>query len=321
VETDLLGHLLKANDPATERAVEDRLARDPAAARALARLRAALAPLAADRDGDDPPADLWVRALGRVAEHMVATEGPAGRATAPPATIVKPGAGTVDQQPAVAVIRPAPAASEAAPPPVRRWNVVAGIGLSLSLLALVVPGIMHMRAAAQRTACSNAMGNFYRAAAGYTDTNEGNFPRVPDGKPAATAVVTLQDAGYLPPDVRFACPAAPPNNASQFALATYAYTLGFRDQDGQLHGLDRSAPGQNLLPILADAPGRGIDSTAFPINHRHGQNVLFANGNVRFCTTTTVGIDGDDIFCNKDGAVSAGRSWDDTVLGRPEERP
>ncbi|MBV9412298.1 MAG: hypothetical protein JO148_11925 [Acidimicrobiia bacterium] len=39
------------------------------------------------------------------------------------------------------------------------------------------------------------MRNFYEAAAGYTDTNNGNFPQVPDGKPAATAAVALQDAG------------------------------------------------------------------------------------------------------------------------------
>ena len=63
VEENLLGHLLKANDPATQRAVEQRLASDPAAVRDLARLRAALAPLEADRAEADPPADLWVRTL------------------------------------------------------------------------------------------------------------------------------------------------------------------------------------------------------------------------------------------------------------------
>ena len=49
MEENLLGQLLKANDPATAREVERRLAADPAVAHDLARLRAALAPLEADR--------------------------------------------------------------------------------------------------------------------------------------------------------------------------------------------------------------------------------------------------------------------------------
>ena len=42
------GHLLKANDPATQQAVEQNLASDPAAVQHLARLRIVLAPLEAD---------------------------------------------------------------------------------------------------------------------------------------------------------------------------------------------------------------------------------------------------------------------------------
>ena len=104
------------------------------------------------------------------------------------------------------------------------------------------------------------MRQFYRAAAGYTDTNDGQFPRVPDGQPAAAAGETLKQAGYLSADVRFTCPSAPPDATAPVALATYAYTLGFRDEAGRLHGLDRG-PGNDLLPILADAPARP-DGTA-----------------------------------------------------------
>ena len=49
--------------------------------------------------------------------------------------------------------------------------------------------------------------------------------------------------------------------------------------------------------------------------------MLFAGGNVRFCTTTTVGLNADDIFCNQYGKVGAGVCREDTVLGRPYERP
>jgi hypothetical protein len=321
VEENLLGHLLKANDPATEQAVADRIATDPAAARDLARLRAALAPLEADRDEVEPPADLWVRTLSRVAEHILETEGPVTRPEDAHTEDLIRRAAVLAVEPlrTPAPITPAPAVSEARLPPVRRWNVVAVVGLAFSFVALIVPAVMHARVKAQQVACQNSMREFYDAAAGYTDTNNGNFPRVGDGQPAATAAVALQNAGYLPMDVRFTCPSAPPDASAPVALATYAYTLGFRDEAGNLRGLDRS-PGYDLMPILADAPGRA-DSTTFPINHRRGQNVLFAGGNVRFCTLPTVGINGDDIFTNRDGFVSAGLSRDDTVLGRPEEKP
>jgi hypothetical protein len=320
VEETLLGHLLKANDPAAQRAVEQRLAADPSAARDLARLRAILAPLDADRAEADPPADLWVRTLARVAGHVVATEGPASpddvrtedvirRAAAVAAPAVK----------AAAPITPAPPVREGGLPPARRWNAVAVVGLSLSVMALVLPTVMHVREKSRQLACQNAMGKFYQAAVEYTDQNDGKFPRVPDGQPAATAAATLQQAGYLPADLRLACPSAPPDGTAPVALATYAYTLGFRDEAGQLRGLDR-APGNDLMPILADAPVRQ-EGTAVPVNHRRGQNVLFAGGNVRFCTTTTVGLNADDIFCNRFGRVGAGVGREDTVLGRPEEQP
>jgi hypothetical protein len=323
VEKDLLGHLLKANDPATQRAVEQRLASDAAAVHDLARLRAALSPLEADRVEFEPPSGLWARTLAQVAEHIVATEGPASRPEdARTEDVIRRAAAVADSvfppRPA-APITPAPPPSEGGLPPARRWNVIAMVGLSLSLLALILPAVLHVRERSHQLACNDSMRQFYQAAVGYTDNHDGNFPRVPDGLPAAAAAQALQQAGYLRPDDRFTCPSAPPDATATGALATYAYTLGFRDEFGQLRGLDR-APGYDLMPILADAPGRQ-GATAYPINHRRGQNVLYAGGNVRFCTTSTVGVNADDIFINQNGQVGAGVSREDTVLGRPEERP
>jgi prepilin-type processing-associated H-X9-DG protein len=322
VEENLLGHLLKANDLDGERAAEQHLADDPAAAADLAVLRAALRPLEADRADFDPPADLWLRTLDRVAEHVVATEGPVGPAVgARTEELLRRAAAVSELPPAPArpPIRPAQPASEAGLPPARRWNVIAVVGLSLSVLALALPAIVHLRARAHQLACEDTMLQFYQAAAGYSDTNDGQFPRVPDGQPAAIAAEALKRAGYLSADVRFACPSAPPDATTPVALVNYAYTLGFRDESGQLRALDRG-PGNELRPILADAPARP-DGVAVPINHRRGQNVLFADGHVRFYTVSTAGPDGDDIFCNQAGQVAAGLFKNDTVLGRPEERP
>ena len=319
VEETLLGHLLKANDPATQRAVDQRLATDPAAVRDLARLRRALAPLEADRADIDPPADLWVRTLNRVAGHMVATEGPAPREAVRTEDVIRQAAVVAAPVPVAATITPAPPVRESALPPARRWNVVAVVGLSLSVVALVLPTVMHVREKQHQLACQNGMREFYQAAVQYTDQNDGRFPQVPAGQPAAVAAATLQQAGYLPPDVRITCPSAPPGATTPSALASYAYTLGFWDERGQLRGVDR-APGNDQMPILADAPVRR-ELTAVPVNHRRGQNVLFAGGNVRFCTTTNVGLNADDIFYNRLDQVGAGLGRDDAVLGRPEERP
>jgi hypothetical protein len=197
--------------------------------------------------------------------------------------------------------------------------VVATLGLSLAVLALVFPAVVLVRQRQQQLACQDMMRQFYFAAAGYSENHDGQFPKVPDGKPAATAAEALKLNGYLPQQVQFTCPAGPPESTAPVVLANYAYNLGFRDDKGELQGLDRR-PGYDLMPILADAPVRQ-GGQAVPVNHRNGQNVLFAGGNVRFCTTPTVGVAGDDIFTNVRGEVGAGLHRLDSVLGRPEEIP
>ena len=56
--TDLLGYLLKLDEPDDRQRVEELLRDDPAVARELAALRRALAPLEADNEAPVPPADL-----------------------------------------------------------------------------------------------------------------------------------------------------------------------------------------------------------------------------------------------------------------------
>jgi len=320
VEETLLGHLLKANDPETTREVERILASDPGAIHDLAALRAAIAPLEAAREEFEPPPDLWARALARVAEHVVATEGPITRPEdCRTEERIRTAAAVAEPVPAARTITPSSAASEAGLPPPRRRNVVAVLGLSLAALALVFPAVVHWRYQVHQARCQDTMRNFYQAAADYTENHDGQFPQVADGKEASTVADALKVQGYLPQDVRFTCPAARPEETAPVTLANYAYNLGFRDEAGALHGLERQ-PGYDLMPILADAPIRQAGQV-MPANHRHGQNVLFGGGNVRFCTTPTVGVGGDDIYTNVRGEVGAGLHRLDCVLGRPEERP
>src|SRR5262249_18403187 len=154
--------------------------------------------------------------------------------------------------------------SEAMPIAPRRRNVIAMFGLAAAVLALVLPAVVHFRRGAQQTACTDTMRQFYYAASGYSDTNDGHFPQVEEGKTAATAAETLKPSGYLEADKRFTCPAAP-EQAGPTSLANYAYCLGFRDEGGRLRGLDRK-PENDVLPIMADAPIRE-GRQALPGNH------------------------------------------------------
>lgn len=319
MEDKLLGHLLKANDAETDREVEQWLREDSDAARDLAALERVLTPMEVDREPIEPPSDLWIRTLSRVAEHIVATERPL-ISYEPTHTdeLIRRAALFASLPSKAANIAPAPVSfSDALPSAPRRRNVVAIVGLSAALLALAFPGVIHARRNAQQTACTNTMRQFYDAASSYSDTNDGHFPQVDEGKFAATAADKLKKTGHLSPTMRLQCPAGEPDRAAVTTLANYAYSLGFRDESGHLWGLDR-LPENSELPIMADAPIRQA-GYAFPGNHRHGQNVLFAGGHVRFCTNSM--INGDDIFLNADGRVGAGLSRLDTSLGRPEELP
>lgn len=315
VEERLLGHLLKANDDADQRTVEDALADDPVAIHDLAVLRRGLAPLAAGREEIDPPADLAMRTIARVAQHIVDTEGFSPNPTAGRTeSLIRRAAAFAAPGP----VAPRVTASESAVThPPRRRNVFAAIGLSLAAAAIAGPAVVNVRQQERRIACQDSIKTFYTAAAAYRDNN-GHLPQVEDDKPATTAADTLKHAGYLSKDARFACPAGEPGASSTISLVNYAYSLGFRDEAGRL----QPPPADSLVstPILADAPRRQGNATR-PGNHRHGQNVLYADGHLRFCTTPQVGVDGDDIFYNANGLVAAGVSPADAALGSPYDRP
>ena len=91
-----------------------------------------------------------------------------------------------------------------------------------------------------------------------------------------------------------------------------AYTLGYRDQEGTLHGL-RQGPDGDTLPILSDRPQVVV--------HGRGFNVLFISGAVRYSTSHNIGVNGDDIFVNDAFKVRAGLHRDDSVLATGDTAP
>ena len=77
----------------------------------------------------------------------------------------------------------------------------------------------------------------------------------------------------------------------------------------------------NRLPLMADCPPANPQCGNSPNHAGKGQNVLFMDGHVEFCTERNVGVRGDDIFLNKAAQVAAGLDWTDSVLGRSSATP
>src|SRR5271157_1068632 len=77
MDENLIGYLLQALDPDEQRETEHHLRDNPEAQKNLAMLRRALEPLSADAEGFEPPADLSVRTLARLAEDQCRRQPPA----------------------------------------------------------------------------------------------------------------------------------------------------------------------------------------------------------------------------------------------------
>lgn len=342
MEKNFIGYLLDALEPDETRAVEAYLSEHPESLAHLERLRGALTPLEVDGADELPPDDLYIRTLATVAEHVVRSENRTEHPRETPVTdFIRNYARLVEgvdlPDPHLTTTRPAePLDRDGRLFSAARRNVVAGFGLTLALLAVAIPAVLTFREHQQLAACQNNLRLFHESIAGYSSDRQGRLPQIAENQPAGAFITELAATGRLSPDARPSCPATghaagwrPPTGemvaAPDLLLLEYAYTLGYRDVTGRLWGLSRYDHLPDTLPILSDAPIKGlrqrIDGVATAANHRLGQNVLFLTGNARFCTNALVGPDGDNIFCNQNAQINAGINCYDGVLGRAEETP
>jgi prepilin-type processing-associated H-X9-DG protein len=219
--------------------------------------------------------------------------------------------------------------------------VAASLLLTAVGIGLTVLGRMAGPSSAAITVeCKNNLRQFFSALQTYRDHNR-HFPDVASEQPrdvAGMVVPILADAGVLPDSASIRCPGIGSPLMCQFTLASlramsetdfekyspslsmcYAYSLGYHDEDG-FHGPgDARQSALSALPIMADRPpAEGTLNNS--VNHGgEGQNVLFADGNVRFLTARKLGA--DDIFLNRNDQVAAGVDADDIVLGYSSARP
>jgi hypothetical protein len=346
MDENLVGYLLNALDPDTEREVEAHVRAHPELQARLERLRAALAPLEADREPPAPPPGLVFRTLGRVAEMHA--HDLANRADKP------------DEEEAASGFRetvPGPSAWESLPaaPPIvpmqrdlaprswwRRADVLVAAGLLIAVLTLAIPRLQTMREGEQVEACKFNLHGYHQRLVDYSQRHEGQFPdiaaqpyprnvagmfvplfsEVDSGEAAPVSVRCPGNGGHLPPRWSLkeleALPEDEFNRRAPHLVSCYAYTLGYQDEKGRHHGLRRQS--NEHLPIVADGPPPD-DRGNSPNHGGKGQNILYVGGHVRFLTAPTGGIDGDHIYLNHHHQPRAGRHPHDSVLGASDDRP
>ena len=191
--------------------------------------------------------------------------------------------------------------------------------------------------------CQNNLRVFNNGLQAYYDQH-GRFPSVVAERPrdaAGMVVPIMMKSGVLEevPSVRcagngprFQCPltldearAMAPEEFFRQApnlVPSYAYSLGHKDANGNYYGPSIPEGQQKSdVPLMADGPPAdgGMGNST---NHGGtGQNILFADGHVRFITVRNIGVGNDDIYLNKANDVAAGLDPCDTVLGASAARP
>lgn len=321
MDEHLLGYLLNALEPEELRQVEIWLKAHPEGQARVERLRQALAPLAAERDTPiEPPPGLAVRTLARVAEHICRD---------------------LPHAPKTAVVR----SLGPARPSWRRVDVLIAACLLITLLGLLSLWLLRTREQAGLVDCRDSLREVYVGLKSYSERHQNRFPCVsevaePPRDVAGLIIPMLIAHGYLSGNLRIGCPAKtdkptpiPLKEALKMEQAQfeqqaghftpcYAYSLGYRNEQGLVLPLSFKPDQPNShLPIMADKPGVNA-LLGNSLNHGgRGQNVLYLDGHVRFCTNRTIGVDDDDIYLNKVKAVAAGLNHLDTVLGSSASRP
>ena len=320
-DMDLVGFRLGALEPDDAKAVAAALAHDPA-------LRERL-------DAIDPHLDV----LGR----WPATPAPQDLADRTVARVVG------ERRPALHAPSDAPTASRR----FRGIDVLVAACVVVMATLLLIPAVHQARHAQRVESCSQRLSLLGQALLSYADHHQGHFPCVGHGSPgdgAGLFGVLLLEAGYLHDPAALTCPgvarAGPRAGVPSMpeirramadpvrlrpllrrASGDYGYALGF--VVGRRYVSPRRVFGQTCV-VVSDSPYRGCEAVGWSeaatrveansANHGgRGQNVLFADGHVRWITIRRIGK--DDIFLNQQGQVRAGTTPTDNVIGFGSDQP
>ena len=221
-------------------------------------------------------------------------------------------------------------------------DIVVLAGTCLAVALILLPSILNSRYQARIAMCQNNLRQVSTALQHYSQSHAGFLPSAELGSRLGVAGAygpILRDAELIQ-DRLLLCPSSPLSQ-SNFSIpttleitrsdgaklshlqrkmgGTYAYTMGYYDQEGW------HAPRSSQRPyvmVMADTN----DSSNSQYSRRHGsrgQNILFEDGHTAFLQDCSAHLLGDDdsIYVNRFGLVAAGVDPLDTVLGPSFARP
>jgi len=223
-------------------------------------------------------------------------------------------------------------------------ELIVVIGIIGLLLAFLLPALEKGRESANAVKCASNLRTLGQSLAIYANENHGQYPRTtyvagnppvagtgkdaPDafvaGGPAAndmTAPLYLLARTQSVPLILFICPYNDVNTweaDNESRLPSHANFTDYRRNLGYSYanpypsdavrqaGYELNAHMDLSTPIMADLnPGTGGNENS--TNHEErGQNVLYADGHVQWEISPLVGINKDNIYITKSGAVMSG---------------
>lgn len=239
-------------------------------------------------------------------------------------------------------------------PVVRRqkWSVLdmgAAICVLLALGALVFPSLQRSRSDSRLATCQNNMHQLGAALADFSFRFDQGLPQVAANENAGVWVMNLVESGTLTAEEAqslVVCPSGEladrvmrgcvkiviPTRADyvaatgverermrRFMAGDYAYSMGYRDRQGQIRQVRFS--GERFVPLLADAPSSAIAGYQSANHGGCGQNVLFQDLSVKYCKQCKCQKKLDHWFLNDEGQPAAGCHEGDVVLGPSAATP
>jgi len=318
---DLAGYCTGSLDPDETAAMEAALSMDPALQMRVSAMRRRLDALSAWPD-TPAPADLAEQTVSRVSRER----------------------------------RRRAHARADAPTGARRFrgiDVLVAACVVVMATLLLIPAVHQARHAQRVQLCSQRLSVVGQALLHYADHYGGHFPYVSRDDPSEGAGMfgaLLMESGLLDRPEVLQCPGRQRPTAQwhppavleirhaggdpartrallRRASGDYGYGLGFLV--GHVYTSPQRALGGTCI-VVADSPYRAGPATDFSeaardrhansVNHDGlGQNVLYADGHVRWISVRRIGT--DDIFLNAHGQVRAGTTPTDNVVGFGSDRP
>ncbi len=307
---ELIDDTLGLLDDHQSEQLQQKAAQDPELAAQRDRLHQAISALLDDGDDIEPPPDLVNRLHNRIEQHQRQRS-----------RILDFGRSSI---------------------PFRKQDVAVAAAIFIACLVTLIPAVHRSRLAYQQDNCLNNVRQIGLALGQYADAHQ-EYPYVnPDcpGSYVGAFALLLRDGGYLTDPAVLDCPlngndpvlvdvktfddlcaqeAKGKGTARHAVSADYAYSLGYRSQNGQSVPAPVPVRSDAFVPLLADQPphdqtARQIHNGNSPNHGGGGQNVLFTGGQAKWLRSRFVHAQDKDLYLNEASRPAPGLHARDAVL-------